>query len=137
MKNILLKSAQIFVLMSFINFLLSVLILYMIRLPGGNFGMHPFLILIECSFVSVVAFITVVIFKKNYHSILKMAFLFEIIYLICLVLSGFNPYGTNDEHVFSLLTYLNSLITFYFVYFFNFLYSKLIFKKIKKTNIDQ
>ena len=136
MKNILLKSAQIFVLMSFINFLLSVLMLYMMRLPGGNFGMHPFLILIECGFASVVAFITVILFKKNYHSILRMAFLFEVIYLICLILSGFNPYGTNDEHVFSLLTYLNSLITFCFVYLFNLLYSKLIFKN-QKTNIDQ
>lgn len=131
MKNILLKSAQIFVLMSFINFLLSILMLYVIRLPGGNFGMHPFLILIECGFVSVVAFITVMIFKRNYHSILRMAFLFEVIYLICLILSGFNPYGTNDEHVFSLLTYLNSLITFCFVYLFNLLYSKLILKKSK------
>lgn len=93
--------------------------------------MHPFLILIECGFVSVVAFITVMIFKRNYHSILRMAFLFEVIYLICLILSGFNPYGTNDEHVFSLLTYLNSLITFCFVYLFNLLYSKLILKKSK------
>jgi hypothetical protein len=131
MKNILLKSAQIFVLMTFINFLLSILMLYMMRLPGGNFGMHPFLVLIECGFVSVLAFITVIIFKKNYHSILRMAFLFEVIYLICLILSGFNPYGTNDEHVFSLLTYLNSLITFCFVYLFNLLYSKLILKKSK------
>lgn len=131
MKNILLKSAEIFVLMSIINFVLSVLILYIMKLPGGNFGMHPFLILIECGFVSVVAFITVIIFKKNYHSILRMALLFEIIYVIGLVLSGFNPYGTKDENIFALLTYLNSLITFFMIYLFNFLYIKIITSKSK------
>ncbi|WP_155845033.1 hypothetical protein [Chryseobacterium daeguense] len=102
------------------------------KLPGGNFGMHPFLILIECGFVSVVAFITVIIFKKNYHSILRMALLFEIIYVIGLVLSGFNPYGTKDQNILSLLTYLNSLITFFIIYLFNFLYSKIIISKSKK-----
>lgn len=131
MKNTLLKSAQIFVLMTFVNFILSVLILYIFRLSGGNFGMHPFLILIECGFVSVVAFITVIIFKRNYHFVLRMALLFEIIYLICLVLSGFNPFGTKEEHVFSLLTYLNSLITFGIICLFNFLYSKKITSKSK------
>lgn len=131
MKNILLKSAEIFVLMTIINFVLSVLILYITKLPGGNFGMHPFLILIECGFVSVVAFITVILFKKNYHSILRMAFLFEIIYLISLILSGFNPFGTKDGNIFSLLTYLNSLITFCIIYLFNFLYSKIISTKSK------
>ncbi len=132
MKNILLKSAQIFVLMTIINFLLSVLILYFTRLSGGNFGMHPFLILIECCFVCVVAFITVMIFKKNYHSILRITVLFEIIYLISLIFSGFNPFGTEDENIFSLLIYLNSIITFFIVYFFKLLYSKIISAKIKK-----
>ncbi|PTT71472.1 hypothetical protein DBR25_16565 [Chryseobacterium sp. HMWF001] len=61
-----------------------------------------------------------------------MALLFEIIYLICLILSGFNPFGTKEEHIFSLLIYLNSLITFGVICLFNFLYLKIITSDLKK-----
>lgn len=132
MKNILLKSAQVFVLMTFINFLLSILVLYLLNIHDGSFGMHLFLILIECCLVSVVAFITVMIFKKSYYSISRIAVLFEIIYLICLMLSGFNPFGTKEVNVFSLFIYINSAITFFIIYLYHVLYSKIIMTKSKK-----
>lgn len=136
MKNILLKSAQIVVLMSMMNLLLSVLIINMAHFPYRSFGMYPFLILIECLVASVVTFITVCIFKKSYESVLKIAILFQIIYLISLILTGFNPWGSDDMNIFSLLLYVNSFIVFLIVYLFRLLYSKIISVN-QKTNIDQ
>jgi len=131
MKNILLKSTQVFVLMSMMNLLLSVLILNIARFPGGNFGMYPFLILIECVLTSVVAFITVCIFRKNYQSVLRIAVLFQTIYLIGLILTGFNPFGSDEMNVFSLLLYINSFIVLFITYLFRLLFSKIILTKSK------
>ncbi|WEK68276.1 MAG: hypothetical protein P0Y62_10385 [Candidatus Chryseobacterium colombiense] len=131
MKNILLKSAQTFVLMSIMNLLLSALILNIACFPGGSFGMYPFLILIESLVTSVVAFITVCIFRKNYRSVLRMAVLFQIIYLISLILVGFNPFGSDVMNIFSLLLYINSFIVLLIVYLFDLLYSKIILGKSK------
>jgi hypothetical protein len=130
MKNILLKSAQTFVLMSIMNLLLSALILN-IAFSRRSFGMYPFLILIESLVTSVVAFITVCIFRKNYRSVLRMAVLFQIIYLIILILVGFNPFGSDVMNIFSLLLYINSFIVLLIVYLFDLLYSKIILAKSK------
>lgn len=119
MKNVLLKSAQVFVSMSILNFLLSIVTLSVLDLPGGSFGMFPFLILAECCITAIIAWITVIIFKRNYNSVEKMAVLFEIIYLTSLIISGFYPFGRgNDSHV-SLLIYLNSVIVLIMIYFGN------------------
>lgn len=134
MKNILLKSALVFVFMSFLNFVFSILILYITNLPGGGFGMSPFLILIENIIVSVIGFITVLIFKKSYDSIMRMAVLFEIIYLFGLIVSGFNPFGSNDTNFFSLLIYVNSGITFLIIYLLDLSYSKISSSKNKKLS---
>jgi len=131
MKNILLKSAQIFVLMSMMNFLLSVFILNIVHFPDGHFGMHPFLILIECLVALIVAFITVCIFRKNYHSVLRIAALFQAVYFICLILSGFNPFGSHDINIYSLLLYVNSFIVLLIVYLLHLFYLKIILAKSK------
>ena len=131
MKNILLKSAEVIVFMCVMNFLLSVLTLNITNLPGGNFGMYPFLILIECLVVSIVVFLTVLIFKKRYDSILKIAILFQIMYVISLILSGFNPFKVDCvDNIFSLLLYVNSIIILLII----FLYSKIISSKNKKLS---
>jgi hypothetical protein len=132
MKNILVKSALVFIFMTIINFVLSILILYLPNIHSGSFGMHPFLILIECCFVSVIAFITVIIFKKNYQSVLRIAILYVVIYLVVLILSGFNPFGEKEKRTFSLLIYINSGITFFIVYLLILLYSKIILSTSKK-----
>jgi len=124
MKNILLKSAQIFVMMAISNFLLSVLMLYIFDLPGGSFGMHPVFVLMHCSIASFIAFITVVIFKKNYYSVLRVATLFQTIYLIGLILSGLNPFGFDAFNTFSLLIFINSFIVFLMIYLLHLWYSK-------------
>lgn len=131
MKNILLKSAQVFVFMSLMNFLLSVLMLNIMDLSGGSFGMYPFLVLIECLVVSLVAFITVLIFKKIYNSIFKMAILFQVVYIISLILTGFNPFrADSDSNFFGLLLYVNSIIVLIII----FLYSKIISSKNKNLS---
>ncbi len=131
MKNILLKSIQIFAFMSMMNLLLSVLISNIVRFPGGSFGMYPFLLLIVCLVTSVIAFITVCIFRKSYHSVLRIAALFQIIYLISLILIGFNPFGSDAVNILSLLLYINSFIVLLVVYLLYLLYSKIILAKSK------
>lgn len=119
MKNVLLRSAQIFVSMSILNFLLCIVTLSVLNLPGGTFGMFPFLILAECCITTVIAFITVLFFKRNYDSVGKIAVLFEIIYLTSLIISGFYPFGRDDDSLVSLLMYLNSGIVLFLIYFGN------------------
>ncbi|KQT16455.1 hypothetical protein ASG31_13145 [Chryseobacterium sp. Leaf404] len=117
MKNVILKSSQIFTLMAMLNFLLSVVAIYILGLPGESLGMAPFLILLKCVFTLIVAFITVLLFKKNYNSVLRIALLFEIIYLISLVISGFNPFGLKEDNIYSMLIYLNSFIVLFFIFY--------------------
>ncbi|UMQ44040.1 hypothetical protein MKS83_10115 [Chryseobacterium sp. Y16C] len=131
MKNILLKSIQIFAFMSMMNLLLSVLISNIAHFPGGSFGMYPFLLLIECLVASAIAFITVCIFRKSYRSVLRIAVLFQIIYLISLILIGFNPFGSDAVNILSLLLYINSFIVLLVVYLLYLLYSKIILGKSK------
>lgn len=134
MKNILLKSVHIFGAMTFLNFVLSLLILNVANLSDGAYGMTPFLILIENIIVSVIGFITVLIFKKSYHSIMRIAVLFEIIYLIGLIVSGFNPFGNNNDNFFSLLIYANSGIVLGIIYLSNLIDSKISSSKNKKLS---
>ncbi|MBT2620860.1 hypothetical protein [Chryseobacterium sp. ISL-6] len=134
MKNILLNSVQIFGVMAFLNFILSVAVLYIMNLPGGSFGMTPFFILTENILVSIIGFITVLIFKKSYHSMMRIAVLFEIIYLIGLIMSGFNPFGSKDDNFFSLLIYANSGIVLFIIYLLYLIDSKISSSKNKKLS---
>lgn len=129
MKNIFV-SLVIFVSMTVCNFLLSILILHILNLPGGDFGMHPFLILINCLLTSFISFITVVIFKKNYHSNLRTTTLFQTIYIISLILSGFNPIGVSEINIFSLLIFINSFVVFLMMYLLHAWYAKKFNQKI-------
>ncbi|ASK30634.1 hypothetical protein CEY12_11150 [Chryseobacterium sp. T16E-39] len=132
MKNILINSIMIFGVMTFLNFVMSILIVSLLNLPGGSYGMAPFLILMEGIIVSVIGFITVLIFKKSYHSMIRIAVLFEIIYLFSLIISGFNPFGSRDDHFFSVLTYANSGIVLLVIYLIDLINSKISFSKDKK-----
>ncbi|KIC62593.1 hypothetical protein RM51_12075 [Chryseobacterium taiwanense] len=136
MKNILLKSLVVFVVMSILNFLFSMLVLsYMVKLSAESWGMAPFIIWILCLVISFVGLITVIIFKKHYQSLLRSAILFEILYLFFLIISGTNPFlyffEKDDENFFYSSLYVNSFIVFLIIYFFISVYSKIILPKSK------
>ena len=136
MKNILLKSLVIFVVMSILNFLFSMLVLsYMVKLSAGSWGMAPFIIWILCLAISFIGLITVIIFRRHYQSLLRSAILFEILYLFILIISRTNPFlyffEKDDENFFNLSLYINSFIVFAIIYFFISVYSKIILAKSK------
>lgn len=105
-------------------------------LPGGDFGMYSYLILIFCSVITAIGLVTVIIFRKNYHSILKIAILFEVIYLLFLIISGNNPFlyfsHPTNENLLMIMMYMNSLMIFILMYLIHLLYSKIISSKLKK-----
>jgi hypothetical protein len=54
MKNILLKSLAVFIVMSFLHVQFSIWSIRLMDLPGGNVGMLPILIMLNCLVVGVV-----------------------------------------------------------------------------------
>lgn len=139
MKNILLKSLVVFGVMSILNSLFASLVLdYLVKLSSGNWGMFPFIIWIECLVVSFVGLITVIIFKKHYHSLLRSAILFEVLYLLLLIISGTNPFlyffEKDDVSFLNLSLYVSSFISFLIIFLFNFIYLKIISFKTKKIS---
>ncbi|GAA5097186.1 hypothetical protein GCM10023210_31910 [Chryseobacterium ginsengisoli] len=105
-------------------------------LPGGDFGMYSYLILIFCSIITGIGLVTVIIFRKNYHSILRIAILFEVIYLLFLIISGNNPFlyfsNATNENLLMIMMYMNSLMIFILMYLIHLIYSKIISSKLKK-----
>ncbi|MFY1046894.1 hypothetical protein ACOOWA_09775 [Chryseobacterium sp. GP-SGM7] len=122
MKNVLLKSLGIFIVMSLLNAQFTEWTLQQTHLPVGNYGMLPILIIIECAIVSVVGFVTVLIFKKHYNSIFRIAMLFEILYLLLLIISGVNPFlyffERIEDNLLNLFLYLNSFLIFIIILIF-------------------
>lgn len=133
MKNTVLKSLLIFVVMSLLNAQFSQWTLHFLKEKSGSVAMVPIGVLVECLIVTIISFITVLIFRKNYASVLKMAVLFEIIYLVTLIISGTNPlqYFSNkgDAEFLALFLYINSLIVLFILFLFDLLYSKIILTK--------
>ncbi|SHK55392.1 hypothetical protein [Chryseobacterium polytrichastri] len=133
MKNSVLKSLLIFVVMSLLNAQFSEWILYFLKERSDGVAMVPIGVLVECLIVTVISFITILIFRKNYDSVLKMAVLFEIIYIITLMISGTNPlqyfFNKGDAEFLALFLYINSLIVLFILFLFDLLYSKIILSK--------
>ncbi|MEI3790333.1 hypothetical protein V6S03_11720 [Chryseobacterium sp. CCNWLW145] len=102
---------------------------------SDGIALVPIGVLVECIIVTIVSFITILIFRKNYSSVLKIAVLFEIIYLITLIISGTDPFAyfsnKTDAGLLALFLYVNSLVVFLIIFVFNLLYSKIISSKIK------
>jgi len=135
MKNILLKTILVFVVMTIFNTGFVDETVKFLELPGGDFGMLSLSILIGCVIVSVVGLVTVFIFKQQYNSIWKIALLFEVLYLLMLILSGTNPFTYFVEHthpaLLNVLLYVNSIGVFLIMILFDFVYSKIIGCKSK------
>lgn len=135
MKNVFLKSVVIFVVMSLLNAQVTEWSVRLLHLPGGSFGMFSMLILIFCSIITGVGLVTVLLFRKSYHSILRIAILYEVIYLCMLIVSGYNPFAyfsdSTNENVLWILMYANSLAILLLMYLIHLLYLKIISAKIK------
>ncbi|MFC3159383.1 hypothetical protein SAMN05443633_103298 [Chryseobacterium arachidis] len=130
MKNVFLKSFVIFIVMSLLNAQFIDWSLSFVKKHSGGIGMAPIAVFIECLIASAIGFVTVLIFRKTYSSILKIAVLFEIIYLVTITISGANPFlyflGDNEMALLDFLLYLNSLIVLLIMYLLHLLYSKII-----------
>lgn len=135
MKNVLLKSLAVFIVMSLLNTQLAYWSGKFLKLSGGQSGMLSTTVLTGTLIITVISLITVMAFRRNYDSIWKMAVLFEILYLLILILSGANPFAyfieNTDNHLIDLLLYLNSLVIFIVVCLFDVIYSRIISTKVK------
>ncbi|MCT2407518.1 hypothetical protein NZD88_08205 [Chryseobacterium antibioticum] len=135
MKNILMRSLVIFIVMSLLNAQFSEWTLHFLKEKSGGIDMVPIGVLVQCLIVTIVSFITVLLFRKNYSSVLRIAVLFEIIYLLTLIISGTNPleYFSNktDAGLLALFLYVNSVVVFLIIFVFDLLYSKIMASKIK------
>ena len=104
----------------------------LLSLQGGSFGMYSIYILIMCSIITGIGLITVILFRKSYGSIVKIAILFEIIYLFFLIISGNNPFlyfsDSKDENLLTIMMYFNALIIFFLMYVIHHLHSKFFHK---------
>lgn len=134
MKNIFL-SLLIFVVMSLLHAQFTEWTVRFLGLPGGDFGMYSYLILIFCSVITAIGLLTVIIFRKNYHSISRIAILFEAIYLLFLIISGNNPFAyftnSSNENLLMIMMYANSLIILILMFLLHLIYSKIILTKSK------
>ncbi len=135
MKNIFL-SLLVFVVMSLLHAQLSDWEVGFLKLPGGSYGMFSLFMLIFCSIITGIGLLTVIIFRKNYYSILRIAILFEVIYLLFLIISGNNPflyfYEATNENLLMIMVYGNAPVIFMIVYLIHLLYSKINSSSDKK-----
>lgn len=123
---------MVFVVMSLLHAQLTDFIVKYLRLPGGSYGMYSMFILVFCSVITAVGLVTVIIFRNHYYSILRIAILFEIIYLLFLVISGNNPFiyfsESNNENLLKIFMYVISFVILFMMYLIHLLYIKTIDK---------
>lgn len=126
---------MVFVVMSLLHAQFTEWTVRFLSLPGGDFGMYSYFILIFCSVITGIGLLTVIIFRKSYHSISRIAILFEAIYLLFLIISGNNPFAyftnSSNENLLMIMMYANSLIVFILMYLLHLIYSKIILTKSK------
>lgn len=129
------RSLVIFIVMSLLNAQFSEWTLHFLKEKSDGIVMVPIGVLVECLIVTIVSFITVLLFRKNYSSVLRIAVLFEIIYLLTLIISGTNPFAyfsnKTDAGLLALFIYINSFVVFLIVCIFHLIYFKIIASKIK------
>lgn len=138
MKNIFL-SLMVFVVMTLLHIQFTGWAVRYLHLPGGVYGMYSILILLFCSIIAAIGLVTVIIFRKHYYSVLRIAILFEIIYLLFLVISGNNPFiyfsDSNNENLLQIFMFVISLVIYNVSHSLTPFQNN--FKKKLKTNIHQ
>ncbi|MDR2237803.1 MAG: hypothetical protein LBE92_16900 [Chryseobacterium sp.] len=135
MKNILLKSILILGIMTFLNAGLVGESVKWIGMPPSSHTLHGFAVFVGCLIISGISFATILIFKKSYDAVWKVAVLFEILYLLMLVWSQVNPFTYftkhTDDSLIDLLLYVNSIVVFLVIFLADFVLSKIIASKHK------
>ncbi|WP_345991963.1 hypothetical protein AAEU33_08220 [Chryseobacterium sp. Chry.R1] len=133
MKNILIKSVVTFFIMTILTTWLADWLVGYLHLPGGDFGMLSLAVLIGCIISSGVGLVTVIIFKSTYQSVVRIAILFEVLYLFMLMISGTNPFTYFSEKtnakLLNVLLYMNAVVVFLIVIAIHFMYLKIKSKK--------
>ncbi|KFF24090.1 hypothetical protein [Chryseobacterium vrystaatense] len=135
MKNMILKSLALLIVMSLLNAQLADWTGKFFTQSGVQFGMLSASIIVACLIITVIAWVTILLFRKSYDAIWKIAVLFEVLYLLMLLLSGTNPFTyfveTTDVHLTNLLLYINSIGVFIAMCLFDVIYSRIILSKVK------
>lgn len=135
MKNMILKSLALLIVMSLLNAQLADWTGKFFTQSGVQFGMLSASITVACLIITVIAWVTILLFRKSYDAIWKIAVLFEVLYLLMLLLSGTNPFTyfveTTDVHLTNLLLYVNSIGVFIAMCLFDIIYSRIILSKVK------
>lgn len=136
MKNLILKSILILGIMTFLNAGMVGESVKWVGLSPSGYSLQGAAIFIGCLVISLISFITILIFKNSYTSIWRVAVLFEILYLVMLLWSKTNPFTyfttRKDDDLMDLLLYVNSIGIFLLVCVFDVIYSKIIASKVKK-----
>ncbi len=136
MKNVLLKSILILGIMTFLNAGLVGESVKLAGMPPSSHTLHGFAVFIGGLIVSGISFATILIFKRSYDAVWKVAALFEILYLVMLLWSRVNPFSyftrPADDSLIDLLLYVNSIAVFLVVFLLDFVFSKIISTKDKK-----
>lgn len=135
MKNMILKSLAVLVVMSLLNAQLADWTGKFFTQSGVQFGMLSASIIVASLIITVIAWITILLFRKSYDALWKIAVLFEVLYLLMLLLSGTNPFTyfveATDVHLTNLLLYVNSLGVFIVICLFDIIYSRITSSKVK------
>lgn len=139
MKNIFFRSLLVFVVMSILNVEFINLSKRFLDFPYKNIdGILYHILYFELILISLIGIITVLVFSKSYHSIFRVSVLFEILYLLMLMISGINPFlyftDKNDLNLTKLLFYINSIIILFLMYLVDLMYSKIFSSKTKNLS---
>lgn len=136
MKNLILKSILILGIMTFLNAGMVGEAAKWVGLSPSSHSLQGFAIFIGCLVISLVSFITILVFKNSYTRIWRVAALFEILYLVMLLWSKTNPFTyfttRKGDDLMDTLLYANSIGIFLLVCAFDVIYSKIMVSKVKK-----
>lgn len=108
-----------------LNLVAFVLYLSVSKLPGGDVGMVPFLVALESVIAGGISFIIYLLVRQRIIidvTIVRLALIYQVVYLLVLLFSGVNPFNENlrdNLRDLSLWIYLISfMITIGIVVFF-------------------
>ncbi len=80
-----------------LNLVAFVLYLSVSKLPGGEVGMVPFLVALQSVIAGGISFIIYVLVRQRIINvtIVRLALIYQVVYLLVLLFSGVNPFNEN------------------------------------------
>ena len=97
-----------------LNLVAFVLYLSVSKLPGGEVGMVPFLVALESVIAGGISFIIYLLVRQRIINvtIVRLALVYQVVYLLVLLFSGVNPFNENLTDNFRDLSLSIYLISF-------------------------